>query len=117
MATILVVDDDREQCEIRKLLLETAGHKVSVATSSTEAVCQLAEQSPAVVLMDLHIPNVEDALSLIRHIRAQSTAPKILVLSGWPEALEDCSEAVLVDRVLAKPGRTKVLLDTIAELL
>ena len=117
MATILIVDDDREQSEIRKLLLEKAGHTVSVATSSTEAVCLLAAQSFAVVLMDLHIPTLEYALKLIRHIHAQEAAPRILVLSGWPEALQDRSEAALVDRVLAKPARAKVLLETIGELL
>jgi len=77
MARILVVEDDPGQLEVRKLILEQAGHEVVTAGDASNAIetlpgCQL-------VLMDFRIPTTEDGLRLIR---AASGQARIVVLSG-----------------------------------
>ena len=55
MARILVVEDDAIQLEIRKQILEHAGHEVVTAEDATQAL----ERWPGcpIVVMDLRIPD------------------------------------------------------------
>jgi CheY-like chemotaxis protein len=117
VARLLVVDDDPSQLELRRLLLEAAGHEVTVAQDSSEAIGCLMAHPPDILLMDLRLPEVSDGLELIRSARQQAVPVKIIVLSGWPSDLFDHPEAEQVDNVLTKPLRTRELLAAIQELL
>ena len=104
MARILVVEDDADQLEMRKLILEQSGHEVVIAQTASQAL----ERLPGcqVVLMDLQLPTPEDGLRLIR---AATGAARIIVLSGaGPETVPQ------VDAFLTKPCSSKKLLETIA---
>jgi CheY-like chemotaxis protein len=114
---LLVVDDDPQQLEIRKLLLEAAGHQVHTASTAAEAMGLLPELRPDVLLMDLRLPKLKDGLSLIRAAAEARASSKILVLSGWGEELADLPEQQLVTQVLAKPVRQEHLLQAIREAL
>jgi len=120
MARILVVDDDASQLELRCHLLASGGHEGLPAFSPSEAMRQLV--SADVVLMDLRFPNAQgeddhaEGLALIRRIRESGSTP-IIVLSGWPEYLEDQPEAQLVSRVLSKPMGLEAMLRAIADAL
>ena len=77
MARILVVEDDTSQLEIRKQILEHAGHEVVTAQDASEALERW--QGCPIVVMDLRIPDPEDGLRLIQAIAGQA---RIIVLSG-----------------------------------
>ena len=53
MALILLVDDDPDQLEIRRLLLETGGFEVRTASTTGEAERLFGECPPALVVTDL----------------------------------------------------------------
>jgi CheY-like chemotaxis protein len=114
MCRLLVADDDLQQLGIRKLLLEAAGHEVSVAEDGPAARRLLAELHPDVLVMDLRLPKLKDGLSLIRCVVEQHLAAKIIVLSGWTEELCDLPEEKLVACVLGKPIRNEHLLEAIS---
>src|SRR5579864_5637222 len=104
MARILVVEDDPCQLEVRRLILEQAGHEVLTAENAAEALDQLP--GCRVVLMDLQLPTPDDGLNLIR---AASGSARIIVLSGGePEKMPP------VDAFLTKPCSSRKLLETIA---
>jgi CheY-like chemotaxis protein len=105
MARILVVEDDTSQLEIRKQILEHAGHEVVTARDVSEAL----ERWPGcpVVLMDLRIPEPEDGLRLIKAIDCQA---RIIVLSGG-----EVDRTLPVDEFLTKPCPSKRLLESIAK--
>jgi len=121
MSRLLLVDDDAQLLEFYKLVLEQAGHQVDVAHTCQAAFVILANTHPEVVVMDLHVPEMEDGLALIRTLASRkklaATCPlKVIVTSGWTEDLAPKMERDSVDRVLAKPVRMEVLLRSIAEL-
>ena len=104
MARILVVEDDSGQLEMRRLILEQAGHEVITAETASEALDRLS--GCEVVLMDLQLPTIEEGMRLIR---AASGAARIIVLSGGePETMPP------VDAFLTKPFSSKKLLEVIA---
>jgi CheY-like chemotaxis protein len=103
MARILVVEDDAIQLEMRKQILEHAGHQVVAAQNASEALEQWT--GCPVVLMDLRIPEPEDGLRLIHAIAG---AARIIVLSGG-----EVDPALPVDEFLTKPCPSRRLLAAI----
>jgi len=103
MARILVVEDDASQLEIRKQILEHAGHEVVTAQDASQALERWS--GCPVVLMDLRIPEPEDGLRLIQAIAGQA---RIIVLSGG-----QVDPALPVDEVLTKPCPSRRLLESI----
>ncbi len=113
MCRLLIADDDVQQLGIRQLLLEAAGHQVTVADNAPDARRMLSELQPEVLVMDLRLPKLKDGLSLIRCVDEQGLAARIIVLSGWTEELCDLPEEKLVSCVLGKPIRHDYLLEAI----
>ena len=121
MSRVLLVDDNSQLLELYRLILEHAGHQVEIAATCGAAFVLLAEIDPEVVIMDLHVPEMADGLALIRAVKNHQRPPgahpvKVIVTSGWADALPAGAEKDSVDRVLTKPVRMQVLLRSIAEL-
>jgi CheY-like chemotaxis protein len=123
MPRILVTDDDPVQLKLQKLVLEGAGHKVSVASDSSGTLDQLEHGRPDLVIMDLRLlnaagnPDAREGMALIRRMRERGSATPVIVLSGWPEELCGQAEEQMVARVIAKPVLPKELLKAINELI
>jgi DNA-binding response OmpR family regulator len=113
MRSVLLVEDDHDQLEVRSMLLEAAGHRVAGAASAAAAYEAFCRSEPEVVIMDLRLPRTEDGLALIRRMRERSEAVRIIVLSGCPSDLTGLPESALVDSCLMKPARSRQLLDLI----
>jgi CheY-like chemotaxis protein len=121
MSRILVADDDWMQLDLRKAVLEAAGHEVSVALEPSGALRQL-ELGWDLLIMDLRFlncagePDCREGLALIRRIREMGSRVPVVVLSGWPADLYGQPEEKMVSRVMVKPVPTRELLAAIAEL-
>ena len=110
MAHILLVEDDSDQREIRRLLFERGGHAICEAASAAKAV-KLAERSrPDVVVMDLRLPSADEGCALIRSLAALEPELPIVVLTGFPDDLLGKEEASLVREIVRKPCRSRQLL-------
>jgi DNA-binding response OmpR family regulator len=113
MSRVLLVDDDTDALELRKLIFENHGHEVICAPSAGLAREQFCAEPPESVILDLRLPDAEDGLALIREFRAASATLKIVVLCGWCADLEGRTESSLVDLILSKPVRSELLLNAI----
>jgi DNA-binding response OmpR family regulator len=58
-ATILVVDDNRDNVEIRRAFLESRSYRVVVAPDGRTALAKLEEAQPALVLLDVMMPGMD----------------------------------------------------------
>ena len=110
MACILLVDDERDQLEIRALLVERAGHQVLCAATPAEALRQFDSAKVDAICMDLRLPTPDDGKALIRSFRERSPEVRVLVLSGWTDELKGSPEADMIQGVLQKPIRSERLL-------
>jgi len=111
MARILLVDDEKDQLELRSQILQHKGHTVSEAGSCEEALAQAREFDPDIVLTDLLLPRVADGEAMIRALRERCPKVRVVILSGYSGQIDVPAEAVL-----RKPVRAEKLFATIAQL-
>ena len=102
MARILLLEDDPDQLEFRKLLLENAGHQVQTAVAASEAMAAAAGAD--VIVLDL-VPGSEDLLA------ALPETTRVVVLSGR-EAVSD-AVAARSACLLRKPCSSRTLIEAI----
>ncbi len=71
MATVLVVEDDRDYRDLLQILLERMGHQVLGALSAVEALQIMAERGiPDIAVLDVVMPNIS-GLELLEHMRRE----------------------------------------------
>jgi two-component system KDP operon response regulator KdpE len=80
MSTILVVDDDLQLRRFLRTTLSGHGYSIVEAGSVAEAVDAIERVTPAVILLDLGLPD-GDGLNVLRRI-APEERPPVIVLSA-----------------------------------
>jgi len=76
--TIVVVDDDRSIRLLVSAQLRQHGYQVEVAQDGIEALELIARVQPAIVILDVTMPQL-DGFEVLRRLRAFSTVPVILL--------------------------------------
>ncbi len=102
---ILIVDDFEDALEIYSLSLTHKGYRVMTATSGAEAIDKTLTYRPALILMDLRMPEMSgtEALAVIR---AQPAFARIPIVAFTAHALESERRDALAagfDDFIAKP--------------
>jgi putative two-component system response regulator len=77
--TVLLVDDDPEQLEALRTMVEQGGYAVLTATDGEEALHVLAEHRPRLILADWAMPRM-DGLSMCRSIRAMNDSQYVHIV-------------------------------------
>ncbi len=78
---ILIVDDEPSVAEVVSLYLKKEGFAVQIARTGPEAVAVVREGAPALVVLDIMIPEI-DGLKVLSLIRAESPETAVIVLSA-----------------------------------
>jgi DNA-binding response OmpR family regulator len=101
-ATILVVDDDPKIVRLVRTYLEREGFRVVEAADGNAALAAIALEQPALVVLDVMLPEV-DGLSVVEALRRTSRTP-VIVLSALG-SVDDRIEGLTAgaDDYVAKP--------------
>ena len=81
---VLVVDDEHAIVRALTAALEARHYRVSVARTGVEALERAAVENPAVVILDLGLPDM-DGVEVCRRIRAWSSVPIIVLTAEWSD--------------------------------
>lgn len=118
-ATILVVEDNPDNMYVLDHLLTRKGYLVRQATRGEEALAQVQQHRPALVLMDMQMPGM-DGYAVVRELRRQpelATLPIIAVTaSSMPGDREQTLDAGCTDYI-AKPISPRDLLQLVEHYL
>jgi PAS domain S-box-containing protein len=113
---VLVVDDNQDAADSLGMLLQFLGAEVEVAHGGREALEAMHEFKPAVVLLDLGMPNM-DGLEVARRVREdpELRGATLVALTGWGqnEDRRRTGEAGF-DYHLVKPADVRTLQSIIA---
>ena len=86
MIRVLVVDDDRPLARALAINLKAHGYDVTVAHDGRTALTEVARAHPAVVVLDLGLPDI-DGIEVLAGIRGWSATP-VIVLSARSTSAE-----------------------------
>jgi DNA-binding response OmpR family regulator len=114
MAKILCIDDESAALDIRKRVLETAGHQVLIARSGDEGIRRFQAEPFDLVLLDYWMPG-KNGIATARELKRINPAVPMVILSGLSQ-LPDETMGV-VDRWILKDEGPQFLLNTIRTLL
>lgn len=79
---ILVVDDEKDMCEIVSTVCEHAGFEAIEALNGLEAIDILSKESVDVVISDVMMPKMT-GLQLLKHIRNEDQDIPFIVMTGY----------------------------------
>jgi CheY-like chemotaxis protein len=116
---LLAVEDEPRNAALLQAILGRAGYRLHVAGNLAQAREWLSHSSPALVLLDRHLPD-GDGLDLIEAIRGADRLRSVPILLVSASVLPRDQAAALAagcDGFLAKPVRVKPLVDEVRRLL
>lgn len=113
---ILVVDDQREICEVVHDYLTNEGYRVSTASDGTVMRRIMAQSAVDLVILDLMLPG-EDGLALARALREESGVG-IIILTGRGDTVDRIIGLEMgADDYLPKPFHLRELLARVKSVL
>ena len=81
MATILVVDDERNTRESIEVILRREDHQVAAMASGEAALDYLATHEVDLIISDVRMPGM-DGLTLLQRVTSQNTGAVVVMMSG-----------------------------------
>jgi two-component system, OmpR family, response regulator ChvI len=101
MATIALVDDDRNILTSVSIALESEGYRVETYTDGASALEGFAARPPTLAVLDIKMPRM-DGMELLRRLRQKSDLPVIFLTSKDDDFIrKPFSQRLLVERVKA----------------
>lgn len=114
---ILIVDDQREICDLVQEYLSGEGYRVSTAQNGAEMRRVMAQGSVDLVILDLMLPG-EDGLTLARSLRQDLPNVGIIILTGRGEIVDRIIGLEMgADDYLPKPFHLRELLARVKSVL
>ena len=118
-ATVMVVDDSLTVRKITGRLLDRAGYRVMAAKDGEDALAQIAQQLPDLILADIEMPRM-DGFELVRALRAdprRAGLPVIMITSRIAPKHRQLALELGVRHYLGKPYDEDELLGLVAGLV
>jgi len=112
---VLVVEDNEKNMKLFHDVLEATGYTPLKASSGEEALALAGENPPALVLMDIQLPDI-DGTETLRRLREDERTAHIPVLALTAQAMEGDHERFLAagfDGYLSKPVDVPELMATV----
>jgi chemosensory pili system protein ChpA (sensor histidine kinase/response regulator) len=116
---IMVVDDSLTVRKITTRMLTRAGYQVVTATDGVDALEQLEEFTPDVMLLDIEMPRM-DGFALAKELRRSPNTknmPIIMITSRTADKHREYAIQLGVNTYLGKPYQEDELLQNIADFL
>jgi two-component system phosphate regulon response regulator OmpR len=110
MERLLIVDDDRELCELVGELLEGEGFEVEVSSRSSEGLARALSGEHSLVVLDVMMPGM-NGFEVLRRLRAEGSGVHVLMLTARGDDVDRIVGLEIgADDYLPKPFNPRELL-------
>ncbi|HAG50216.1 MAG: hypothetical protein A2X87_00010 [Deltaproteobacteria bacterium GWC2_42_51] len=114
---ILIVEDNEQNMELFRDLLESHGYVVIEATEGETAINKISQEMPDLILMDIQLPKI-DGVEITRRVRENPSLNNIKIIAITAHAMKGDRETFLesgFNDYVSKPIDINSLLQTIAQ--
>ena len=117
--TILIVDDDASIVIALEFLMRHAGYKVATASDGQQALDYLAEHEPALMILDVMMPNKNgfEVCEQVRTDHRHASLPILMLTAKGREAEKTRGLALGANAYISKPFSTHELVELVKSLL
>jgi len=117
MATIALVDDDKNILASVNMLLEQEGYQVRTFTDGAAALTVLTTAPPDLAILDIKMPRM-DGLELLRRLRQANEALPVIFLTSKDEEIDELMGLNAgADDYVRKPFSQRLLLERVRAVL
>jgi two-component system response regulator ChvI len=116
MATIALVDDDRNILTSVSMALEAEGYAIQTYTDGASALNGLQEMPPDIAILDIKMPRM-DGMELLRRLRQRTELPVIFLTSKDDEIDELFGLKMGADDFIRKPFSQRLLVERVRAVL
>ncbi len=109
MNKIMIIEDEELICNLLSTLLKNNNYEVFVLKDFKNALNEILEVSPDLILLDINIPFINGEV-LLQNLRKESNIPVIMVTSLNTEIDEALSISYGADDYITKPYNPNILL-------
>lgn len=116
---VMVVDDSITVRKVTSRLLERHGMEVVTAKDGVDAIAQLQDLQPDIMLLDIEMPRMDgfEVATLVRHDERLRDLPIIMITSRTGEKHRERARSLGVNEYLGKPYQEAQLLELIGSLV
>ena len=115
--TVVVVEDDHNIADLINLYLRNAGFRVLLAGDGPRGLELVANENPALVILDIGLPGSMDGLEACREIRMRSGVPIVVVTARGDEIDRIVGLELGADDYLTKPFSPRELVARVRAIL
>ncbi|EHR02401.1 hybrid sensor histidine kinase/response regulator [Bradyrhizobium sp. WSM471] len=114
---VLLVDDDPVNCEVGEAMLKRLGHHATIATNGASAIAHARDQAFDVILMDLHMPDMDgvEAASRIRTLDLPTMPRIIAVTADMSRRARERLAGAGIAKIVSKPILINALREAIED--
>jgi len=94
MTTALIIEDNEDNLELIKFILEQANYKTRSVMSGVEGVQQVTTIPPDFVILDIQLPDI-NGLEVLRRIRAHPVGRDIPIIAMTSYAMSGDKERLM----------------------
>ncbi len=116
MATIALVDDDRNILTSVSMALEAEGYRTDTYTDGASALSGLQDRPPDIAIVDIKMPRM-DGMELLRRLRRNSDLPVVFLTSKDEEIDELFGLKMGADDFIRKPFSRRLLVERVKAVL
>lgn len=117
MDRILVIDDDRELCELLVEYLGQEGFEVEVAHTGEDGLKMMSGKPFSLVVLDIMLPGGRNGFDILQRIRARSDTPVIMLTARGDDVDRIVGLEMGADDYHPKPFNPRELLARIRAIL
>jgi DNA-binding NtrC family response regulator len=116
MTRVLLVDDDNSILQLFCTVLEMNGFEVITASSASQALSRMDEQSFEMIITDLRMENPTAGFDVVRAAHILSPRPIIVIVTAFPVPSSEWRRTG-ADALYIKGANTMALPEQLKELL
>lgn len=114
--TILIADDEASIRDLTRLYLEKEGYRVVTAANGAEALAEVRDSSPDLLVLDLMMPEV-DGWEVCRRVREENDLPIIMLTARDQDIDKIVGLEMGADDYVTKPFNPRELVARVRALL
>lgn len=117
MIKILIVDDDKDVCDMMSFTFASRGYEVVLAYDAEQAFEMVKSENPDIVVSDVRMPK-GGGIKLLQQIKQYNPKrPKVILISGFVDKSKQEALDAGAEDVMSKPVKLQTLIDRIVSAL